>query len=67
MQNDDRCSGMGHAAFGVPQGSILGSVNFELYVADLCQCFQYADDTTLYIYIVYLYTLWSNHTYDPQS
>ncbi|XP_068728845.1 uncharacterized protein [Montipora capricornis] len=46
---------MAHVAFGVPQGSILGPVIFNLFVADLhnnanCQCFQYADDTTLYIH-----------------
>ena len=51
VQIDDRRSDMAHVAFGVPQGSILGPVIFNLYVADLhnnvnCQCFQYADDTT---------------------
>ena len=41
--------------FGVPQGSILGLVlfNVALNVADLqdnvdVKCFQYADDTTIY-------------------
>ncbi|KAL9974154.1 hypothetical protein ACROYT_G011160 [Oculina patagonica] len=40
--------------FGVPQGSIMGPLIFNLYVADLqsyvtgVTCHQYADDTTLY-------------------
>ena len=39
--------------FGVPQGSILGPVLFNLYVAELVYCtysktIQYADGTTLY-------------------
>ena len=39
--------------FGVPQGSILGPVLFNLYVNALSDCFrsssiQYADDTTIY-------------------
>ena len=50
----DRKSGRLPVAFGVPQGSILGPVLFNLYMADLqdeksdCNYLQYADDTSLY-------------------
>lgn len=47
VQFDDKCSDMECVTFGVPQGSILGSLIFNLYVVDLkgsveCKCFQYA-------------------------
>ena len=55
VQIDDKKSGKLYTNFGVPQGSILGLVLFNLYVADLadelgtvCNCHQYADDTTIY-------------------
>ena len=55
VQIDDRKSDMVTVEFGVPQGSILGPVIFNLYVADLqkelqCNCYQYADDTTFYVH-----------------
>ena len=55
VQIDDRSSEMAPVHFGVPQGSILGPVLFNLYVADLqgmldCPCYQYADDTTFYLH-----------------
>ena len=53
VQIDDTCSEIKDVNFGVPQGSILGSVLFNIYVTDLqdnvdVKCFQYADDTTIY-------------------
>ena len=53
VQIDDTCSEVKNVKFGVPQGSILGPVLFNIYVADLqdnvnVKCFQYADDTTIY-------------------
>ena len=55
VQIDDRSSEMAPVHFGVPQGSILGPVLFNLYVADLqgmldYPCYQYADDTTFYLH-----------------
>ena len=53
VQIDDRKSGLLPVAFGVPQGSILGPVLFNLYMADLqdeksdCNYLQYADDIRL--------------------
>ena len=55
VQVNDKQSNMADVGFGVPQGSILGPVLFNLYVNDLedclqesCNCLQYADDTTIY-------------------
>jgi len=50
VQIDDRKSDMATVEFGVAQGSILGPVIFNLYVANFqselqCDCYQYADDT----------------------
>ena len=55
VQIDDRVSDTCELHFGVPQGSILGPMLFNLYVSDLqdylpskVTTFQYADDTTIY-------------------
>ena len=53
VQIDDRTSDIRVIDFGVPQGSIMGLLIFNLYVADLqslvaSKCRQYADDSTLY-------------------
>jgi hypothetical protein len=55
VQIDDGQSRLLPVTFGVPQGSILGPVLFNLYMADLqgekssdCNYLQYADDTSLY-------------------
>ena len=55
IQIDDKSSRCMYTKFGIPQGSILGPLIFNLYIADLSNilpatttCAQYADDTTLY-------------------
>ena len=55
VQIDDKLSSTIEVAFGVPQGSILGPVIFNLYVNDLSDSLeasvtshQYTDDTTIY-------------------
>lgn len=54
VQIDDNSSSMRNTGFGVPQGSILGPVIFNLYFIDLPNhlnvsgLLQYADDTTVY-------------------
>ena len=55
VQIDDTKSHYKLSQFGIPQGSILGPMIFNLYVSDLrdnldlsTSCCQYADDTSLY-------------------
>ena len=53
VQIEDKKSSLLPVFYGVPQGSILGPVLFNIYVAGLanrvyCKTIQYADDTTLY-------------------
>ena len=57
VQIDDRKSLYQSSQYGVPQGSILGPMIFNLYVSDLheitpssMECVQYADDTSLCSY-----------------
>ena len=51
VQINDKRSSRGRVRFGVPQGSVLGPVIFNLYVTDLQDCvqgniYQFADDTS---------------------
>ena len=55
VQVDDKSSSIKLNNFGLPQGSVLGPVLFNLYIADLvknvtCNFLQYFDDFTLYNY-----------------
>ena len=53
VQIDDKKSSILTVTNGVPQGSILGPILFNIYVHDMAakttaKCVQYADDTSLY-------------------
>ena len=53
VQIDDQMSDLTKIQYGVPQGSILGPILFNIYVSDLANhtnssCIQFADDTTFY-------------------
>ena len=57
VQIDDTKSHLKLSQFGIPQGSILGPMIFDLYVSDLrdnlnlsISCSQYANDASLYIH-----------------
>ena len=53
VQTDDKRSPLARVYYGVPQGSILRPLLFNLYVHDLSEsltgeCLPFADNTTLY-------------------
>ena len=53
VQIDDRISKPVSISFGVPQGSIMGPLIFNIYIDDRqgkldCACHQYADDATIH-------------------
>ena len=53
VQIDDQTSPKSPVHFGVPQGSILSPILFNIYLAELPSCLdsdsiQFADDTTIY-------------------
>ena len=57
VQVNDKQSRLKDVLFGVPQGSVLGPVIFNLYANDMQDClrdgptcFQYADDTTVLLH-----------------
>ena len=58
VQIDDMTSQSLNVQFGMPQGFILGSLIFNIYITDLhlslapnTYCIQYADNTTIYVHL----------------